>query len=581
MTLLQPLPPLWLGLWIPLLALAWLLPNHYYPWATFHSDAWVAAMLSLASAATFLRVNSKVTWHGLTVIVGLLALVPFAQFFTGLVHFSGLAWVCTAYVLGLLLALLTGAHWEKATPCRAADGLLLAIGIAALVSVGLQLRQWLGISLDYDEFQIWAAEYSPGRPAANLGQPNQLATLLLWGLMAFSWGVARRQIRPGYAVVMAMVLLFGLALTQSRIAIVTLLVFTLAAWGWRRLSSNAGLPWVVTALFFYFILCTVSLQSLSDLLGLGLEIRAPAMGGASTNLRLQAYSLFLDAIWRQPWFGYGWDQLAVAQFAVAQDHPNITSLFLQSHNLFIDLMVWCGIPIGGGMCIALMAWLFQAIRKTATARDAILLLFLVSVALHAMVEFPLHHAYFLLPAGLVMGVLNQRHQLWVVGRSGRVPAIFLWITTALLFGVIVRDYLRVDESFRVYRLEKARIGRAEPGRPPDVLLLNDLEAFIRNGRTEPHGGMSAKDLELLSRITLRYPSASNMFNYAKALALNGKPRDAEVWIDKMQHVQPDGYSLDLKAIWASQAAAETAMAAVKWPELPQKNRLAEQATQEK
>ncbi|WP_394789160.1 Wzy polymerase domain-containing protein [Rhodoferax sp.] len=568
MNLKQPIPLLWLSLWVPLLAFGWLLPNHYYPWATFHSDAWVAVMLAIAAAAVWIRNPGTVAWHDFSVAIALLATVPFLQFFAGQLDFSGLAWICTAYVLGFLLALLTGARWETATPGRAADGLMLAIGIAALVSVGLQLRQWLGVTLESDEIQIWAGEYSPGRPAANLGQPNQLATLLLWGLMACAWGVLRQKIRPTYAVLMALGLLFGLALTQSRIAMIATLIIMLASWGWRRLWNSRRVPQVVTLLFLYFAVCVYSLQYLSDLLDLGLQIRSASLGGESTHLRLQAYSLFLDAVWQHPWWGYGWNQVAAAQLSVAQNHPNMTSFFIQSHNLFLDLVLWCGIPIGGGISAYVMIWFFRCIKRVVTAEDAILVVFVLAVGLHAMVELPLHHAYLLLPTGLVMGMLSQRQKHPVVLKTGRGVIIGLWFAASILLAVIIRDYLNVDASFRTYRLEVAHVGKLPPGEPPDVLILDDLYEFILNARTDVKTGMDDAALEKLFHITTRFPSTSNMFNYAKALALSGKPAEATAWIEKMQHVLPNGYSLELQSIWRSQSVDQPAMALVPWPDMP-------------
>lgn len=569
----QPIPPLWLGLWVSLLTLAWLLPNHYYPWATFHSDAWVAVMFAIAAVAVIVRSSTPVRWHGLTVLMALLAIVPFIQLGTGLLYFSGKAWVCAAYVWGFMLALLIGARWEAATPGRAADGLLLAVGVAALISVGMQLRQWLGVSFGFDEMQIWAGEYSPERPAANLGQPNQLATLLLWGLMGCAWAVVRNRIRPAYAIIVALFLIFGLVLTQSRIAMIAMFVITVAAWGWRRLFPSRLVPKIITLLFLYFIFCTLTLQHISDFIGLDLQIRPASLGGASTHLRLQAYSLFFDAILRQPWWGYGWNQLGAAQLAVAQDHPNLTSFFLQSHNLFLDLVIWCGLPIGCLVSISLMAWMYRQIRQVATLEAAILTLFVVVVGLHAMVELPLHHAYFLLPTGLVMGMLSQSQEAKVFFTTGRGVIFGFLLALAVLLGTIIRDYLHVDESFRVYRLEIAHVGKLPVGHPPDVVLLNDLYAFILNARTEVKAGMTDAELVKLEHITSSFPSTSNLYNYAKALALNGKKANAEAWMEKIQRVEPDAYSRDLQAIWASEALKQPAMGLVKWPPLPAKEKL--------
>ncbi|WP_295953208.1 O-antigen ligase family protein [Rhodoferax sp.] len=523
-------------------------------------------MFAIAAIPVIGWCSNKVQWHSLPIVIALLATVPFIQFGLGMLPFSGQAWVCTAYILGLLLTMLMGARWEAATPGRAADGLFLAVGIASLVSVGLQLRQWLGLEFEVDSMQVWMAEFSPGRPSANLGQPNQLATLLLWGLLASAWGLVRGKIKPFSAVLMAMFILFGIVLTQSRIAFIALLAICLAAWIWRRFLP-ARSPLVVTLLLLYFAVCTLSLQSLSDLLGLDLQIRSVSLGGASTQLRLKAYSLFLDAAWQHPWWGYGWNQLAVAQLSVAQNHPTLTSFFIHSHNLFLDLVLWCGIPIGGLASLALLGWLLRGLRRVANAEDAILMLFLVAVGLHAMVELPLHHAYLLLPTGLVMGMLNERQRNPVVYASSRWTVLTLLLGTTLLLLAIMRDYLHVDESFRTFRMEAARIGRLPPGKPPNVWLLNDMREFILYARKGVEPDISVADAEKLHDVALSFPTPSNLFNFAKALAYLHKPEEATVWIEKTQKVQPQEFDRDLRAAWESQARTQPAMAAVKWPPL--------------
>lgn len=561
----DPIPPLWLSLWVPLLALAWVIPNHYYPWATFHTDAWVAVMMACGSAAVLLSTCRQVVWHGLPTLFTLLALVPFVQLAAGMLPFSGQAWVATAYVLGLVLALLAGARWEMLTPGRAVDGLFLAIVVAAIVSVGLQLRQWLELDITGDMYQVWFTEFSPGRPSANLGQPNQLATLLLWAIMGCGWAVLRKKAKPASAIFTTSYLLFGLALTQSRIAFIAMAVTVLAVWYWRKLWSSKCVQWCVTGLFLYFVVCTYSLQYLSDLLHLNLQIREMSMGGQSSQLRLKAYSLFLDAVWQRPWFGYGWYQLATAQLSVAANHPSLTAFFTHSHNLFLDLMLWCGVPVGGFVTCCLLHWLWRCARQVANGEDVVLLLFILAVGLHAMVELPLHHAYFLLPTGIVVGALNQRHKNPVILRSSRWLAFALWFFVSALLGVIIRDYLHVDSSFRNFRLEGARIGKLPPGSPPDVLLLDDFREFIRNARADVVRGSDEQELELRRKVTYSFPTPANMFNFAKVLAFRHEYAEATDWVSKMQKVQPVEYFSDMRATWALQALSEPDMAKVIWP----------------
>jgi O-antigen ligase len=555
---------LWLCLWAPLLALAWLLPNHYYPWATFHSDAWVAVLMALVTASVTLQGAQRMQWHGLTLPIALLLPLPFLQYFVGILFFSGQAWVSSAFVVGLLLALLIGARWENTTPGRAADGLFIAIGIAAFVSVGLQLRQWLGMGLSDDPMQIWAEEFSPGRPSANLGQPNQLATLLLWGLLACVWGMARQQLRGRVAALASLYLLFGIVLTQSRIAFISIVVLTAATWIWRRWLPPRA-PLVATLLLLYFIVCTSTLQFLSDAIGLNQQIRSATWGGESTHLRLEAYALFLDAVQQQPWWGYGWNQLVVAQMAVAQNHPSLATFFMHSHNLFLDLVLWCGIPIGALISYCILVWVVSSLGRVSNLKDGVLLMFVVVVGLHAMVELPLHHAYFLLPTGLVVGILNHRLRHRVVFSSSRWVVFGVWLAASLLLGIITRDYLQVDASARTLRLDAARIGRQPAGLPPDVLLLNDLRESIRYARLTVEPNISTEELTHLRKVAYVSATPYNLFNVAKALAYLGQPEEAQAWIAKMQKVQPDGFDGDLRRIWESQAKTQPAMAAVQWP----------------
>ncbi len=521
-------------------------------------------MLAIAGGAVFTRSTRQVEWHGITTLIALLTTVPFLQFAAGMLSFSGEAWLITAYLMGFLLTLLAGAHWEGATPGRAADSLFLAIGIAAILSVWLQLRQWLGLAAELETMQVWTAEFTRERPSANLGQPNQLATLLLWGLLAFLWGVARKKINPACAIFGAIFLLFGIALTQSRMPWIALSILTLAGFAWRRLWP-ARTPWVFLFLLLCFFGFTFSLSYLSEFLTLGIDVRSATLGGKSSQLRLKAIIMFLDALWQQPWVGYGWNQLASAQLAVAKNHPNMTSFFIQSHNLFLDLVLWCGIPIGVGASLYLVAWMLRCIKRTTNSEDAVLTLFILVVAIHAMVELPLHHAYFLLPTGLVMGMLNQRLRSNVIFRTNRWWILGSLLCTSLLLGVIIRDYLRVDASFRAYRLEVNHIGNLPPGKPPEVIVLNDLREFIRNARTEVQPNISSEELELLRRITKSFPTPFNLFNYTKALAFRHETVAARDWMEKIQKVQPDSYVQNLREVWTIQSQTEPAMAAVPWP----------------
>ena len=553
--------PIWLVLWSCTLALGWLLPNHYWPWLSFHSDAWISAVLLLAAAAVFWRARGLVVLHCITLLVALLVLVPWLQYGFGLILLPGVAWISCAYLLGLLLALLVGARWEASSPSQLGDGLFLAIGIAAIVSVGLQLQQWLQL----DGLELWKIGGGAERPHANLGQPNQLGTLLLWGVLATAWAQVRKHIGGATAVLLAAYLLFGVALTGSRTAWLGVALMIAAAWWWRQLWTSSRWPWAATGLGLYFAICVVSVGWLRQALLGEMQLDLDNLMRASSEIRPLAWAAFLDAAWQRPWFGYGWNQVALAQVAVAPEHPPLFMAFTYSHNLFLDLVLWCGIPLGLLASAALLWWLWKRFRAVQSAENAVLVLLLLVVANHAMLELPLHFAYFLLPVGLVMGSLNARMGARQVLLLGRWAFLALWFAATALLALIIQDYARVEASYQTLRMEWAHIKIALPVGPPEVLLLTQWHDYIKFARIEPKRAMSPEDLAWMRHLTGLYPNAILLHKFSTILALNQHPNEARLWLQRMCKMVPDSDCQTVKTMWARQSLQYPEIAAIPWP----------------
>jgi hypothetical protein len=526
-------------------------------------DAWVSAVLLLACAAVVLRTSRPVAWHGVAVLITVLAVFPLLQYGFGLVVWSGTVGISTAYLIGLLLVLLIGAQWESTSPGQLADGVFLAIGLAALVSVGLQLHQWFELDL----LDVWAIGHTSGRPFANLGQPNELGTLLVWGLLAVAWGVARLKISVWSAVFAAGYLLFGLALTRSRTAWIAVVILVSASWLWRRLGSDRRWPWLVTGLGLYFALCVTTVGWLGRAFLLDSSTDAADIVRLTGELRPMLWSLFADAAWQRPFFGYGWNQVGLAQLAVALDHSALHTVAVHSHNLFLDLMLWCGIPTGLLVSGYIVRWLWQCLSTVRRAEDALLALFLLVVFNHAMLELPLHHAYFLFPAGLVMGMLNVRLNVRPVLIVGRWSLFVVWFFSALLLAVIVRDYSRVETSYLALRFEWAHVKTEAPRVPPNLLLLNQLDEYIRYARFEPKREMDVSDLDWMEKVASTYPNAGVIYKFATSLALNQKPDEALLWLKKMCKIVPKSECIAIKTVWIEKSYNNPNIAAVRWEKI--------------
>lgn len=552
--------PFWLGAWTVVLAISWILPNHYQPWLAFHMDAWLALSLLLATFAVIWRAKSPMAWHGFAVLAVLLLCVPVLQLGFGLIQVAGVAWVSAAYLAGFFLSLLAGAHWERNAPGQLGNQLFLAIGMAALVSVGLQLQQWLVL----DGLELWKMGGGPERPYANFGQPNQLGTFLLWGLLATALGWVRRQLNAPVAVLMAGYLLFGLALTASRTAWVGLAVVVVASWVWRTAWPSQRAPWVVTGLALYFVVCVAIQPMLRDLLLWDSALPPDVLNAMSGQQRLQAWAVFAEAIWQRPWFGWGWTQGVSAQMAVAIDHPTLNGVFTSTHNLFLDLLVWNGLPLGLLVCAALLVWVWRMVRSAHQAEDVILLMALAVVSNHAMLELPLHYAYFLLPTGLMMGILNARLggvPLFLMPRGWAMGA---WLAAVVLLALIIRDYTRVEPSHENFRMEQMRIRVAHID-SPDVLLLTQWHEFIDVARTEPSTNMRPEDINKIRQVAQLFASPLFLHKLATALALNHQPDEARLWLQRLCKSAPAQVCTDAQAIWQMQSLKFPDIAAIPWP----------------
>jgi len=519
--------------------------------------------MASASLAVIWRCQAKVEWHMPALLVAVLACIPWLQYSVGLISFAGQAWISTAYLLGLLLAVLTGQRWEKAARDQLMDGLFWATGLAAVLSVNLQLQTWLGL-MDDGIYDIWSMGLSGPRPYANMGQPNQLATLLLWGLLASAWGYQSKKISAPVTLLLSGFMLLGIALTQSRTAWLGLSFLLVAAWVWRRHWRSRWLPWAVTGLYFLFWTFPGLFRELNNVLLLASDqsyFRDESLQG---ELRPLAWRLFFDAALQRPWFGYGWHDVRGAQLEVAPNFPALFATFAQSHNLFLDLVLWLGFPIGLLVSGALVWWFWSCMRAVSNAKDAILIMFLGIIGIHAMLELPLHYAYFLLPVGLVMGVLNQRVCDKPVWTSTRWSLVGLWLLAVLLLSGIVRDYFRVESSYQKLRFEQARIGSV-PATPPDVLLLTQLREQIRFMRYQAKSGMSQQELSWAKQVARTYPGSGNLYKVAFALAINGSADEAQRWLEKVCKISsPEECDL-IKRVWAADSLAYPLIAKVPWP----------------
>lgn len=502
--------------------LSWLLPNHYMPWLGAYQDA---LMLSALLLVTVFAAGQVKRWRlpAFTLGVFLFAWLPVLQWATGSISFFGDALLASYYLLAFALALLLGNTCATAaTYPVAARYFAIILLLAAVLSVWIALRQWLLLS-----GSIWVADLpAKARPFANLAQPNSLATLLCLGLASVGYLFEKRALGRLTSSLIAVVLLVGLVLTQSRtpwLAGLAVLVF----WSWKYYTRTLEMrlsPAVVAGWYLLFLSLTLIFPYLSA----SLLLQSPDLvARATASSRWPMYQQFYLAISHGPWAGYGALQTPAAQVAISPVFA-IKELTAYSHNIVLDLLVWFGPLIGGLAVLAGGVWLLQLARFARQPEALFALLMAGFILTHSMLEYPHAYAIFLIPLGLVLGVAQKDYSsqktfpisakpVGLIG-SGLI-AVGLWIAY---------EYLVIEQDYRLMRFENANIGELKAEQAaPDVILLTQLREYTRFARTPATTDMTDEELEWMQKVSYRFPFSSSLARYTEALAYNGKFDQAE------------------------------------------------------
>jgi O-antigen ligase len=247
----------------------------------------------------------------------------------------------------------------------------------------------------------------PGRAVGNLRQPNHLASLLIWSVIALVPLVEWRRVPAWLGAGVGFLIMVAVVLSGSRTGLyggVAVLVF----WGAvdSRLSRGTRVALIATLVFPLGVFAWQWLTLHTSFM--------PHVAGAATRLSEGDSSHF--AIWKnavemvrqQPLLGVGWGEFNFAWTLTPFPHRP-TAFFDHTHDLPLQLIVELGLPMAA-LVLGLLVWAFvQAFQRAwATAGPAghgarAAWVMILMIAIHSLDEYPLWYAYFLLPAAWAWG----------------------------------------------------------------------------------------------------------------------------------------------------------------------------------
>ncbi|EOR10168.1 PglL family O-oligosaccharyltransferase [Acinetobacter genomosp. 15BJ] len=524
-----------------LISFAWLSPFHTYPWVTFSGE-----LASFAAGLVLLAVflNKKMIIPRVQLWIAPIIAAPLLQWGFGLVNDFSTSLLSSLYVFAFWLMIVLGYNLSLQVDQREVlmqETSKLLFGIAIVCSV-MAIVQWCGLGGVVNGIM----QLKGDRPYANFGQPNHLATFLIMGLMGALYLYEKRVVAACWLVPSSLLILFTIALTQSRTSWVVCL-FILFYWMYKQYKQQPRFNFVQLWIWCvgFFVIAAWGLPLLTNAIDTFsnsevIQTTSLAERASSGYLRFDIWTQMLLALKEQPWFGYGWNQTSIAQISIFNLHPS-HEWVISAHNVLLDILVWNGLPLGLLIIGYMAVWFFWLDRNAKDTTSVVAIMMVAAILIHAMLEFPQRYAYFLLPMGFLLGLVQaQTPQLKAVTLNKNVIR-FIWLIGIVLLLLIWRDYKLFQENSRL--IFKNQQPTVEILGSSKILLLTQFQQRLDWIGLKPKTRMSESDLKQIDALVKNKATPYNLKKYAQLLAYNHKFEEAEQQLFILQQLYGQTLSL--------------------------------------
>ncbi len=542
----------------------WLNSLHIGPWVSWHSE--VPAFVAISSAV--LGVLSRDKRHAgqsisipyVAILWPLLGVVALVQLWFGLIDFHGdvaLLWLYFGLVfLAISWGFDVGTQDESGIASWSDKNMLTQLAcvlvIGATISTFIAAVQTLDIWTDVE----WIARsYYLRRPGGNINQPNQLATLQLMGIVSLAYLFEKRVLRGFAALLLYGVLIAGVGLTESRSALVSALVFASFSLAYRKKFFDGRAAIYVVGGVFFLLACFRFLPlGVHYLQQVGSADSGTLAANISAGTRLQIWPQLVEASLLHPWLGWGLRQVPMAHNAVLHNYP-VGEAFTYAHSIILDLILGLGYPLALVFMAFIGVWLVTRLRGIQDITSWYCMALLIPFGIHSLFEFPFAYAYFLLPAGFAVGVLEAKLAPLAVVRAPIKLAAGIAAAMLALMLWSVYEYIQIEEDFRVARMEALRIGKTPASYDrPHLVLFDQMDAMLTAIRLVPEPGMDTDTIELSRKVAMRFPWVATQNRYALILALNGNSNEAIRQLKVIRAMHGEKTYAGIKAAWQELAS---------------------------
>lgn len=523
-----------------MMSLPFLVPAHRLPLPAFESE-WLALVLGLLCvSAVLLQRTATLLLPPVILAPVLLALVVLGQMALGLPAYASNGMVFCGYLAWATMLAVAGRQCVAGLGAAPLYRLLAAsvLGAGAL-SAAAGLIQYANMAASFASLGLVNAPSAiPGEGVyGNLAQQNHFATQIALATASAVYLFGAGHIGRTWFASAILLLTVALVLSGSR----SVLLYGL--WiGIAFAVFRAGrLPWrTLGAIVLALLLIVGALLTAAHFGWLGQRLArlvAFEQGlGPRAFLWGHAWQMFVG----HPWLGVGVDRYAHTLIEQLQSNRYNWGIDQYAHNLLLQLLALTGLAGTAALMLPLAAWL----RRVMRARPSFDALWAATVlgilAIHSMLEQPLHYAYFLGIAAFVAGGMDPACLRVPLLRWARWPALAALGAGLLGMGITWQHYDSLSERFygagsgaTLDGSEHALIMRVH--RNP---LFKPLAELISPASFVPIDAPVAAKLALNARLAAYAPTADVLFRHSALLAEAGKAAQARQQFERAAVAYP-------------------------------------------
>jgi O-antigen ligase len=421
--------------------------RHENPLTTFDQEWWSAMLGVLALLMLALRdlwqqpEIPRIVQFPLALIV-----IVLLQVSLGKVAYFDQALLYILYLLFAALMMWLGARLRDSF---GAEKLAVVLSISLLI--GAELSALIGVLQHYQWHTpldaVVVMQISPSI-YGNLAQPNHFADYIALGLTSLGLLFQQRKLKSVYVILLAIPLLFVLALSGSRSSWLYVLLMVGLAWWWARrdVTMKPLLRYAVLLVAGFAAMNLIAQMSFMFGADSGTDtvqriIANTGSGDTRGSIRLYMWHEAVLIFLQSPWLGVGFGQFAWHHFELLPSlrAGNITGLYNNAHNLIFQLAAETGIAGLLALFASMGIWLYGLRRAVTGAAHWWGYTALGVLAIHSLLEYPLWYAYFLAVAAVLLGAFDETRY--------RLSMPNLWRFTLLIIlvaGLVSLMHLRGD-----------------------------------------------------------------------------------------------------------------------------------------